>query len=279
MVNNPYLNVPAEAPTVWEVDEIDRLRTMDEFLGLVTAADLDSALQAIDPQVVTDGARLLDIGAGPGSVTEDLSLARGVDYFALDANQALLAQRTTEPGRMMLGRSEALPVRSDAFELTSSRAVTAWNANPDDAIAEQLRVTRPGGVAVFSEFDWTKSGITIDSEAFEAGMAARAIILQALALAGFNSQLGKNLGAMVDKVVANSSLGCQRTEILHELPEGDHRSLFLESAGTILNQLRALGPGAEVLATLLASNIEQVKQAESFSLRLPAVVTQVVRKN
>jgi ubiquinone/menaquinone biosynthesis C-methylase UbiE len=272
---NPYM-APDVSASAWEQQEGDRLQTMDDVLAAVTAADLMPVFEEVQAAKGTTGVTLLDIGAGPSTTTERLCDARGVEYFALDVNESFLASRPTDEDHKLLGKSEDLPLEDKSVDITYSRAVTAWNADPKQAIAEQLRVTRDK--AVFTEFDW--SHVTVNSPDMSVvadGMAARAAMLGALSRVGFKTEYGQKLGREIQEVADAAGIAIVRSEVRHELPEGDHRALFLGAASTIVEQLKQAGPGAAAtVASFLEGYMHTVRNAKEVRMRLPALVTNVV---
>ncbi len=266
-------NLYTGAPTGWTGAEAGRLRRMDELLAAVTTADLAPILADASAH---GPVRLLDVGAGTGATVEDLCTAHGVTYYALDASGPLLAARPTDPARKVLGRAEHLPLAGGTFGLTFSRAVLAWCADPRAAIREQLRVTAAGGTAVFTEFDWTRAGLTTRSQALADGMAARAAMMGALVRGGFAPGYGARLGTDVDAVTEGA--GWVREQRVVELPAGDHRAVFLDAARTVIAHLRGMTAApAATAAMFLESYAAAVEDpANSIELRLPALVTQLV---
>ncbi|BCJ74921.1 hypothetical protein CS0771_44650 [Catellatospora sp. IY07-71] len=267
-------NLYTGAPTGWTHAEARRLRRMDELLAAVTTADLTPVLAAV--RASEQPVRLLDVGAGTGTTVEDLCTTHGVAYYVLDASGPLLAARATDPARKVRGRAEHLPLAGGSFALTFSRAVLAWCGDPRAAIREQLRVTAPGGTALFTEFDWTRAGLTARSQALADGMAARAAMMGALIQGGFAPRYGARLGADVDAVTAGT--GCVREQRVVELPAGDHRAVFLDAARTVIAHLRGLKAApAATAAMFLESYAAAVDDpANVIELRLPALVTQLV---
>jgi len=262
---------------VWSAHEAARLRTMGMLVASVTEADLAPIFTEMTP---TDGTRLrfIDIGAGSDTTTEELCDAAGVEYTALDGKEDFLEGRSTEPSRKILADVGDIPRPDGSYDVTFSRAVTAWQEHPRGSIAEQLRVTRLGGVAVFTEFDWTHSGAVAGSPGEAAIMTARSIMMLALSTAKFKPDFGAQLGKCIDEVVEGQAINAQRTEVRHDLPSGDYTALFLDAAQNVLLQLRATGRGqAAVLAGLLEDSLVKIEAAGSCLIRLPALVTQIVR--
>lgn len=254
-----------------EVQETHPLRTIGEFLDEVTAEDLRDVLHGTRPM------NLLEVGVGTNTVAEELCRESGVEYFVTDSNEVSLAAHT-DTSRKAVARSENLPIQDKSFDVTYSRVVTARSNAPAQSIAEQLRVTKDGGTAIFTEFDWTRSKVTDESEVARPYMEAKAIMMLVLNMTGFKPELGAGLGPMIDNVTSVDSRDYTRQEVRHELPEGDYRKLFLEAADNILQQLNMVGRGqAAVLATLLESCMKRVESAAPCTLRLPALVTQYVQ--
>ena len=108
----------------WAVDEAGRLESMDSLLERVALADLGPVFAALTRSVPAQSIRLLDIGAGSGLVIERLCNEAGGAYYALDVNEQLLAARSTDPSRKILGRAEAIGLPDGSFDVTFSRAVT-----------------------------------------------------------------------------------------------------------------------------------------------------------
>jgi SAM-dependent methyltransferase len=267
-------NIYLQSSRVWEREEAERLKGMDGFLGVITRSDLVPVIEAVKNAERADQVRFLDIAAGTGSTTAELCQSFGVDYTALDANETILRDRTLG-SKNVQGKSEQLPFPDGSFDITFSRAATAWNANPQQAILEQLRVTRPGGYAIFTEFDWGLSGTDdIADPIARKLMAARGLMLQVLSHVGFKPEYGEVLGRDIDTLAAQQSRSVDRQETRHELPAGDYRPIFLDSAEVLRKQLAELKPS---LATRLQGLMSSVEQAETIDFKLPVVVTQVVR--
>lgn len=266
-----------EAHADWSDHEAKRLATMGAVVASVTRGDLMPLFDELGSAGTV--LRFVDIGAGSDTTTEELCAEHGgIEYIALDGKQDFLDQRPTDEARKILADVGSIPSPDGHFDITFSRAVTAWQKKPKTAIAEQLRVTRLGGVAVFTEFDWTHSGATPGSEAQEAIMAARSTMMLVLTGAKFNPGFGANLGEAVAAVIAERGVEAERIEVRHELPQGDYKNIFIDAAENVLLQLKAVGRGqAAVFAGLLESCIEKIKAASSTSIRLPALVTEIVR--
>ena len=262
-------------PTAWGAEEVTRLQGMDELLSAVTRARLIPLLG-----LVASEARLLDIGGGTGRTVEGLCDEAGVEYHVLDVNAEILAARSTPSERTILGRAEDIPEPDGAFDVTFSRAVTAWNPDPMRAIAEQLRVTKPGGFAVFMEFDWAKAGMAWASDAMAAGQAAKRAMMMALEAGGFKTGYGAELGSDIDAAANASDVVIDRQEQVLDFPEGDYRRIFLDAARGIVAHLKSVGVGpAATAAMFIESNAREIDDPRNaIVMRLPAIVTQTVQR-
>jgi demethylmenaquinone methyltransferase/2-methoxy-6-polyprenyl-1,4-benzoquinol methylase len=107
------------------------------------------------------GERVLDLAAGTG--TSSLAFARdGADCAACDFSLGMLrvgARRPRAPRRQggglvsfVAGDALRLPLRDESFDVVTISFGLRNVADPDAALTEMLRVTRPGGRLVVCEF-------------------------------------------------------------------------------------------------------------------------------
>lgn len=95
-----------------------------------------------------DGMELLELGSGPGFVTEQLLAAwPGLRVTALDQDGELLAQAAQRlPGVAWVRDSaESTPFPADRFDFALARYLLQHVPDPDAVAREALRVLRPGG--------------------------------------------------------------------------------------------------------------------------------------
>lgn len=107
------------------------------------------------------GDRLLDVGAGPGTITADLAqLVAPGRVVALEATAQ--ASATTAAGvegrgldiELAVGDVHALDLPDDSFDVVHAHQVLQHVADPVQALREMLRVTRPGGVVAARDSDY-----------------------------------------------------------------------------------------------------------------------------
>lgn len=106
------------------------------------------------------GQRLLDAGCGLGEVARDLAGMVGPagSVVALDASAtALRAARDRHDGSAVSyvqGDLAALDLPDGAFDGVRAERVLQHLSDPDRAVAELVRVTRPGGRICLVDTDW-----------------------------------------------------------------------------------------------------------------------------
>jgi len=114
-----------------------------DAFGALTAQTADALLEAAG---AGPGTRLLDVACGPGFIG-GAAAQRGAAVVGLDFSAAMIAQAR---GRLPLltfqeGDAEALPFDAASFDAVVMNFGLLHLARPDAALAEALRVLRPGG--------------------------------------------------------------------------------------------------------------------------------------
>jgi len=113
----------------------------------------DSAAQ-VGHYAPLNGARLLDVGGGPGFFQEAFE-TRGATYVALDADAGEMRLHGRSPGdRTVQGDGMSLPFATGAFDITYSSNVAEHVPQPWRMGDEMLRVTRAGGMCLLSYTVW-----------------------------------------------------------------------------------------------------------------------------
>ncbi len=109
-----------------------------------------AATTIIDPK---PGMVILDLAAGPGSSSEPLFKA-GATVFATDFSEGMLAQGRKVRPYLTFSKADALnlPFEADSFDVVTISYGLRNTADVDKALAEGLRVSKPGGRMVVVEF-------------------------------------------------------------------------------------------------------------------------------
>ncbi|WP_293771873.1 class I SAM-dependent methyltransferase [uncultured Corynebacterium sp.] len=120
-------------------------------LAADTAALADALCRDLGTSL--DGARVLDVGGGPGYFA-DAFAAHGAQYFGVEPDAGEMSAAGIRLASAVRGDGTALPFRDGAFNVTYSSNVAEHIARPWDMGAEMLRVTRPGGIVMLSYTVW-----------------------------------------------------------------------------------------------------------------------------
>jgi SAM-dependent methyltransferase len=103
------------------------------------------------------GRRALDVGCGPGALTQALAALLGPESVAaIDPSEAFVAtcrERVPEAD-VRVGVAEALPFPDDAFDAVLAQLVVDGMDDARRGVAEMRRVGRPGGVLVACVWDF-----------------------------------------------------------------------------------------------------------------------------
>ena len=117
-----------------------------------TPAVREQALAAAEAE---PGALAADVGAGTGYVTEEL-LARGLRVIAVDQSRPMLDALGAKlgpsaPVELRQGEAEALPIEDGAVDYAFANMFLHHVESPPAAIAEMVRILRPGGTLVITD--------------------------------------------------------------------------------------------------------------------------------
>lgn len=108
------------------------------------------------------GDAVLDVGCGPGDVIIEIgrAVAPGGRAVGVDFSEQMLAaasERAAAAGAQVSftrGDAANLDAPDDTFDAVRSERTLQWVPSPADAVAEMLRVTKPGGRISIIDSDW-----------------------------------------------------------------------------------------------------------------------------
>ncbi|KQQ65295.1 class I SAM-dependent methyltransferase [Microbacterium sp. Leaf320] len=109
---------------------------------------------------LTAGTRLLDVGAGPGSITVDFASVVGhvtateIDENALSLSRDLAASRGLTNLDFSVEDVHSLSFADDSFDVVHAHQVLQHVGDPVQALREMRRVTAPGGVVGVRDADY-----------------------------------------------------------------------------------------------------------------------------
>jgi len=147
--------------------QVDRTKDPDFFIRFMDEAQKPPAIQAskrlmLERIALTPGAAVLDVGCGPGTDVFDMVELVGPTgrLVGIDASEVMLAEarrRAKEfdvPITFEVGDVRALPFPDDTFDVCRAERLLEHVSDPERALTEMVRVTRPGGRIVAFDFDW-----------------------------------------------------------------------------------------------------------------------------
>jgi len=131
-------------------------QTYDRFMGRYSRS---LSAPFADVAGVRAGQTVLDVGSGPGALTDVLVERLGPESVsAVDPSPPFVAEcRARHPGVTVLeGRAEALPFDDARFDCALSQLVLHFVTDPVSFAGELRRVLRPGGVAAACVWDFAE---------------------------------------------------------------------------------------------------------------------------
>jgi SAM-dependent methyltransferase len=121
----------------------------DVFYGLLARDSVREVARFAD----LDGARVLDVGGGPGYFARAFDAA-GARYAALDADAGELAAAGIRGDNTIQGSGMRLPLATGSVDVCYSSNVLEHVPDPVAMAQEMVRVTRPGGTVFLSWTTW-----------------------------------------------------------------------------------------------------------------------------
>jgi SAM-dependent methyltransferase len=122
------------------------------------------------------GERLLDVGCGLGEAALGLAqdLGDGGEVVGIDASERMLRVARSNAGaarcrvRFTVGDARSLDEPDDSFDAARSERTLQWLEDPAAAVAEMVRVVRPGGRVSLIDTDWSTFTIDVGDDALAA---------------------------------------------------------------------------------------------------------------
>lgn len=117
---------------------------------------------AVASEVAPDGARVLEVGCGPGRLSIRLAQAYGLEVTSIDLDPAMIERARANAARLrngdgvgpsfLVGDAASLPFPEGSFDLVVSTLSMHHWADQAAGLAEIGRVLRPGGRALVWDF-------------------------------------------------------------------------------------------------------------------------------
>jgi ubiquinone/menaquinone biosynthesis C-methylase UbiE len=162
-------NSPAQAGAV--IEHFDKLSTNRGWSRLYDSADgrnyhfhvrRNRVLELLPERL----GRVLDVGCGPGVMTEAV-LERGGVFDGLDISPEMVSEAKEKFGNLpgvhfAVGNIEAIDASDNSYDQLICMAVIEYLKTPDQALAEMKRVLKPGGIAIITmPKRWHVSRVTV----------------------------------------------------------------------------------------------------------------------
>ena len=145
-------------------------KAYDAFMGRYAdrLAPLLIAFSGVEPRD-----SVLDVGCGPGSLTEALAAHVGAENVAAIDPSEQFATATAErvpAADVQVGAAESLPWPSDTFDAALAQLVVNFMSDADAGVGEMRRVIRPGGAVAACTWDYS-GGMTMLRTFWDAALA------------------------------------------------------------------------------------------------------------
>lgn len=119
------------------------------------------AQEFVEVAGLTPGQRVVDVGCGPGALTEVLVERLGADHVAaIDPSEPFVEHTRSQLPDVDVRRATAedLPFPAAAFDAALAQLVVHFMADPVAGLREMARVTRSGGVVAACVWDHAGGG-------------------------------------------------------------------------------------------------------------------------
>jgi SAM-dependent methyltransferase len=128
------------------------------YLGTDFTRRRQASFDALDPR---PGETILDLGCGPGHLTQELARAVGPKGVVIGVDPSAEMRKTAEARcadtpsvRIIEGTADAHPLKDSSVDKAVSVQVFEYLSDLDRPIAELHRTLRPGGLVVISDMHW-----------------------------------------------------------------------------------------------------------------------------
>jgi SAM-dependent methyltransferase len=157
-----------------QVDEDPNVSVLLATMDATAAWDATIRLRAWERDQLKLGGsqRLLDVGCGLGEAALGLAddLSENGEVVGIDVSSEMLrvararAAAARRGVRFTLGDACALAEPDDYFDVVRSERTLQWLTDPATAVAEMVRVVRPGGRVSLIDSDWSTLAIDVGDE-------------------------------------------------------------------------------------------------------------------
>ena len=146
--------------------------------------------------------QVLSVGCGPGVILNAVSALHpsiqgtGIDISANRIEEAIQRNRTNPRLKFVRGDAQAMELPSNTFELVYSRMLLQYLPEKAKAVAEMVRVCRPGGTVFLQDLDGQLLWHYPEDPAMQRAVER---VMAALAPTGFDPFVGRKLFWLASK--------------------------------------------------------------------------------
>lgn len=172
-----------------------------EAARLEAKVDPEAWVRAYLAHRVHPNAQVLSVGCGPGVLLNAVSelhpsiQATGVDISADRIQEAVRRHRANRQLQFRRGDAQAMPLPSNAFDLVYSRMLLQYLPEKAKAVAEMVRVCRPGGTVFLQDLDGQLLWHYPEDPAMQCAVET---VMTALAPTGFDPFVGRKLFSLAN---------------------------------------------------------------------------------
>jgi SAM-dependent methyltransferase len=154
--------------------DVDGAADPDHMLNAMDVTARWPAVQALHAWTMpflTGHDAVLEVGCGLGGALMTIAAANPAGrYVGIDLSENMVAEARRSANEVGVaaefrtGDATVLDFADDEFDAVRAERVLQWLPDPQAAVAEMIRVTRPGGRIVLLDTDWRTLGSTLDPE-------------------------------------------------------------------------------------------------------------------
>src|SRR5436190_8057191 len=174
-----------------------------EAIRLELKVDPEAWVQKYVTRHIRPGVEVLSVGCGPGVILRAASAldptikAAGIDISVDRIEEATQRNRENPHVKFVCGDAHAMQFPSDSFDLVFSRMLLQYLQEKERAVAEMVRVCRPGGVVLLQDLDGQLLWHFPEDPAVQRTVRK---VVTALTATGFDPFVGRKLFWLAQKV-------------------------------------------------------------------------------
>jgi len=135
------------------VEHLRAFRAESSDPGRLYRLMASDALDQVASTIDLVGALFVDVGGGPGYVTEEAA-NRGAECITIDRHPSELHLHGRRPASALIADGARLPLPGERVDIVHCANVLEHSPAPFEILDELVRIIRPGGIAYVSLTNW-----------------------------------------------------------------------------------------------------------------------------